>query len=466
MTSWTPSLDGRQGPRYRAIADAIADDVAHGRLSIGARLPTHRDLAARLGVTVGTVTRAYSEAEKRGLIGGEVGRGTFVQGAEKPSQIRDSLSWPPAVENAAVNMTVVKAPQKAASAALAETLREIAAQADPAELLGYAPHDGLHRHRAAAAEWCNRRHRTFGLTAEDMLLTVGAQNAMAVAMAALARPGDVVLTERLTNYGVKALAATLGLHLEGVAIDDEGLTPDAFDSACRRLGPKLLYTVPTLHNPTGAVMSEARRREIAAIARRYDVLIIEDDVFGFLVDGARPYQALAPDVTVFITGLSKSVAAGLRIGHVAAPPALAPRLEATVRAMYYSAPPLPAEVATRWIQNGLADRFADRQREEDLARQALARAILPRSCVQGHPASEHLWLTLPEPWRREDFLAEAKRRGALVTGADVFTVGRSGAPHAVRVSLCLPETREDLTRGLRALNEVLRDPAATALSIL
>lgn len=466
MTNWLPAIADRVGPRYRAIADAIADDIAGGNLPVGARLPTHRDLAVRLGVTVGTVTRAYAEAEKRGLIGGEVGRGTFVQGGAKPVVPRDSLSWPPPPQDAAVNMVVVRSPQTAAATALAEALRDVAAHGDPTSLLNYAPYAGIYRHRAAAADWMNRRHHTFGVAADDVLITVGAQNAMAVAMAGLARPGDVVLTERLTNHGVKVLTATLGQHLEGVAIDEHGMMPDALDSACRRLGPKLLYTVPTLHNPTGSVTPEARRREIAAIARRYDVTIVEDDVFGFLLDGVRSFQALAPDVTVFLTSLSKSVASGLRVGYLTAPPAMTRRLETAARALQYSAPALTAEIATLWIENGQADKFAAAQREEDAARQHLARSILPRACVHGHPAGEHLWLMLPEPWRHDDFVAEAKRRGALVTGADTFMVGRGGAPHAVRVSLCMPPTREELARGLRILADVLNEPASAALSIL
>lgn len=471
-TSWKPALDGRSGPRYRAIADALADDIAAGALPIGSRLPTHRDLAHALGVTVGTVTRAYSEAERRGLVGGEVGRGTFVSSrasGASSSGPRDTLNWPPPSAepggSGLVDMTVVMPPQRAAAAALGATLREIADDADPGELLGYAPHAGTARHRAAAADWMNRRHRTRARGA-DTLLATGAQNAMAVALAAVARPGDVLLTESLTNYGIKTLATTLGVHLEGIPLDEDGLSPEGFDSACRRLGPRALYTVPTLHNPTGSVMPEARRREIAEIARRHEVTIIEDDVFGFLVDDPLPYQAIAPDIAIFVTSLSKSVASGLRAGFLTAPPVLFPRVEATIRALQYAVPPLPAEVACRWIGDGRADAFCDAQRVEDHARQALARDILPARCVRGDPAAEHLWLVLPEPWRRDDFVAEARRRDVMVTGADTFMVGRAAAPHAVRVSLALVESREGLDRGLRVLADLLNGPAATARSIL
>ncbi|PWC33852.1 PLP-dependent aminotransferase family protein [Azospirillum sp. TSO35-2] len=466
MTNWTPNLEGRPGPLYRVIADALADDIADGVLPVGVRLPTHRDLAFRLGVTVGTVTRAYTEAEKRGLIGGEVGRGTFVQGA-RPAPAALPLSWPPPPSdgNASVNMTTVHPEHALAIQALGQTLTAIAASGAAAALIGYGPHAGLPEHRAAAAAWLERQHRVKAGT-DAVLLTTGAQNALAVALAAVARPGDVILAERLTNIGTKALAATQGYHLEGVAIDEHGLVPDAFDSACRRLGPKAVYLVPTLQNPTAVVMPQARRREIVEIARRYNVMLIEDDVFGFIVPDAQPIQTIAPDITLYLSSVSKSLAAGLRLGFVVAPPELRSRVETAIRALQYSTPALSAEVVSRWIQDGTADRIVASQREEDLARQRLARSILPVETVYGHPAAQHLWLVLPEPWRREDFIAEAQRRGVIVTGADAFAVGRASAPHAVRVSLCRSHSRDIAARGLRALADALEAPAAAMLSIV
>ncbi|CAO3362759.1 aminotransferase-like domain-containing protein [Azospirillum palustre] len=468
MTNWTPNLEGRPGPLYRVIADALADDIAEGVLPTGTRLPTHRDLAFRLGVTVGTVTRAYTEAEKRGLIGGEVGRGTFVQG-QRPPTTPLPLGWPPAGEISAgpaiVNMTTVHPEHAVAVQTFGQTLSAIAASGHAARLIGYGPHAGLPDHRAAAASWLERQHRVKA-TPESVLLTTGAQNALAVALAAVARPGDVILAERLTNIGTKALAATQGYHLEGVAIDEHGLVPDAFDSACRRLGPKAAYLVPTLQNPTAVVMPAARRREIVEIARRYGVILIEDDVFGFMVPDAVPIQTMAPDITLYVSSVSKSLAAGLRLGFVVAPAELRTRVETAIRALQYSAPALPAEVATRWIQDGTADRIVATQREEDLARQRLARSILPTETVYGHPAAQHLWLVLPEPWRREDFIGEARRRGVIVTGADAFAVGRASAPHAVRIGLCMPRSRDEAARGLRALADAIDAPAAAMLSIV
>ena len=469
MTSWTPDLTDRNGPRYRAIADALADDIVSGRLPAGMRLPTHRDLAYKLGVTVGTVTRAYTEAERRGLIGGEVGRGTFVQGTGQrtgavPVPQSDPFTWAPQGEPSLVNLTAITLDHHLAAQALGPTLTAIAASG-AAGMLEYAPHAGFPAHRAAGAQWLARQHRTVA-SADSVLLTIGAQNAMAVALATVARPGDVVLTERLTNYGMKTLAAMEGYHLEGITIDEFGVVPDAFDSACRRLAPKALYLVPTMHNPTASVMPKARRIEIAEIARRHGVLLVEDDVFGFLLPDAQPIQAIAPDVTIYLSSISKSVSAGLRIGYVVAPPALVPRAEAVIRALQYSSPPLPAEIATRWIQDGSADRFAEAQRAEAALRQQLARSILPGNLVCGHPQAQHMWLLLPEPWRREDFITEARRRGVAVTGGDVFAVGRTGTPQAIRLGLCQPHSADVLARGLHTLADLLANPETGMLSIV
>jgi DNA-binding transcriptional MocR family regulator len=220
-----------------------------------------------------------------------------------------------------------------------------------------------------------------------------------------------------------------------------------------------------LHNPTAIVMPEARRRDIAAVARRHGVLLIEDDVFGFLVpDAPPPFQRLAPDITLHVNSVSKSIAGGLRVGYLAAPPALVPRLESLIRSLTYTTPPLMAEIVTRWIRDGTADRFADGQRMEALARHALARAALGDT-ISSVPG-QHVWMTLPAPWRGEEFVAECHRRGVLVTGADAFVVGRGAAPHAIRLGLCMPARRDDLQRGLDLIAGALALPEPVGMSIV
>src|SRR5437762_14239985 len=154
MTIWRPDLRRRSGPRYAAIAEALAEDAAEGRLRPGVRLPTHRDLAGTLGVTVGTVTRAYAEAARRGLVSGEVGRGTFVRAVAGPA-----LSAPPPDGRALIDLSANLPPAGAEgveAATLSRTLAALARRRDLARLLAYPPEGGLPSHRAAGAEWVGR----------------------------------------------------------------------------------------------------------------------------------------------------------------------------------------------------------------------------------------------------------------------------------------------------------------------
>lgn len=463
MTIWTPERGREDVPLYLSIADAIGADSASGRLAPGTRLPTHRDLAERLGITVGTVTRAYAEAARRGLVSGEVGRGTFVRGAAAEYV---ALGAAGVGEASLVDLSLNHPPAAAGHPgdALGKTLAALSKRAGLDGLLAYPPEGGAADHREAGAAWIART----GLKAapDHVLVTNGSQHGMTALFASLLRPGDVVLTEALTYPGMKALASLLHLRLQGVAMDELGLRPDAVEAACRS-GAKAVYCVPTLHNPTTAVMPEARRKEIAAIARAHNLLIVEDDVHGLLPENApRPISAFAPELSCYLTGTAKSLAPGLRIGYILAPPPLVPRLAAGIRATTWMATPLMAEIASRWIRDGVADEILRRRRQEAAARQKLASALLGRFHFQSHTFAYHLWLHLPEPWRSEAFVDQSRRRGVAVNPAQAFLVGRGAAPHAVRVCLGAPRDRAQLDKGLRVLVEILEGaPEAGAMIV-
>jgi DNA-binding transcriptional MocR family regulator len=448
---WQPRLDGRPGPRYRAIAEAIAEDAARGRLRPGSQLPTHRDLADRLGVTVGTITRAYAEAARRGIVTGEVGRGTFVRGgASEPAGFRFASQ----AEAGLIDMSVNLPPAPPNPAALAQALTTISASAGLGSLLDYAPEGGSPEHRAAGASWIARSG--LEVAPERVLVSSGSQHGMTAVLSGLLRPGDLVVTEALTYPGMKALAGLLHLRLQGLAMDEHGLRPDAFRAACRAGSVKALYCVPTLHNPTTSVMPEGRRREVVAIARQHEVLIVEDDVHGPLLEGRPPLlAALCPESTVHLSGTAKTLAPGLRIGYILAPQALVPRLAAAIRATTWMAAPLLAEVASVWIRDGTADRILAGNRKESAARHKLAMSVLGRFPVQAHPSAHHLWLRLPESQRSESFAEQARRAGVAVTPAQAFVVGTGAAPRAVRVCLGVARDRAQLEEGLRILAGLL-----------
>ncbi len=446
---WQPDLTSSPRPIYRAIADALAADIHRGELDAGARLPTQRELAHDLGLTVTTVTRGYAEAERRGLITSHVGRGTFVR---PPTCLPDDLPE----ESRGIELNINSMMPYDHADELGRALDGLVSRTGLERLLGYQPFGGAERHRVTGAAWIGRRGLETPL--DRVLLTAGAQHAMEVTFATIARRGDLVLTEELTYSGMKALSNHLGFHVRGLPMDADGLRPDAFEDACKA-GASALYTMPTLQNPTGTIMSEGRRRDIAAIAARHDVAIVEDDSYGFYAtrDDAPPLASLASGPSYFISSVSKSIVPGVRIGYLRVPEGMGERINAAIFASTVMASPLTAELVGAWIGDGLGDRVVEWKCREIAARQTLARRLLPAELLAGDRTSPHLFLTLPAPWRAPDFVAQARARGVGITAAEEFVVGRAVAPHAVRICLGMP-TRASLERGLSILADMLVAP--------
>ncbi len=467
MTIWQPDIANESTPRYIALADSIERDVAAGVLEPGARLPTHRELAELLGVTVGTVSRGYAEAERRGLTVGEVGRGTFV----RPKNSMDDSGWAAtrSSEEGGVTDLSLATPWLPTDGRdgrqLQRALREIATgQLD--ELLAYQPETALLRHRTVMAQYLTDLGAP--VTADQVVVTLGAQHALSILFSTFLRPGDTLLLEELTYPGAKAAAQRSSLRLHGVELDDQGITPEGLDKACRDGAAKALYCVPTVHNPTCATMSGERRREIAEVARRHDLLIFEDEVHARPGNGGLPAIAsFAPERTVFIATLSKTVTFGLRIGIMGSPSHLVERLRSAVRSSIWMAPPLVSEIATRWMVDGTADKMADEKSFELRSRQQLVQEILGREfTVKSDPEAGHCWLELPPPWRSEEFVLQARQRGVLVAGAEAFAVGRQDVPHAVRIAVASPRTSRQLAEALHTLADVLRGTGESGIDIL
>lgn len=459
MTNWQPDIENRTGPRYLALADALSDDIAAGRLPPGDRLPTHRNLAWRLGVTVGTVSRAYAEAERRGLTSGEVGRGTYVR-STATAAMNHVLSNKEQEDENTVHMNFAFPPPGREEQHIPEILTALAQDPQTTANFGYQPQGGSWRHRIAGAQWMEQS----GLTSVDperVVLTAGAHHGMTVALSAITRPGDRIVTEALTYPGIQAISRVLGLRIDGLAMDVEGIIPDAFEAACRSNDIKALYCVPSCQNPTTRSMSAARREAIAEIALRYKVAVVEDDVFGRYVESPPPPIAShIPELGYYVTSLTKAVAPGLRVGYVAGPRSATDRLTSAIRATCWMASPLTAEIAARWIESGVSEEILTNRRREGRARWAIAMDVLSDWEIECADASTFMWLHLPDPWRTGDFAAAAAKQGVSVTSAEAFTVGRLETPHAVRVCFGQPTNQKSLRSGLETLNKILRGEAA------
>ena len=446
MTIKLPPRGQRTGPIYQAIADAIGREIESGRLKPGARLPTQRVLARQLGVTLTTVTRAYVEAQRRGLLSGEVGRGTFV----RPSALEIE-----APEHGVLDLAVNSLMPLPYMEELADRLAAAVPRSAGARVFAYQPHAGARHNRAAGSAWIGWT----GLDApvDRIVVTGGGQHAILLSLMALAKPGDEVLVEEFTYPGITDLAGHLHLRLRTVALDREGIVPESLDEACRTGNPTALYCITSFQNPTAALMSHDRRNAIAQIAIKHRLTVIEDDVFGFLAPDVKPLASYLPDDQVFyITSTSKSIAPGIRIGYLLAPASAVERLSVSVLRTMVNAPPAMAELSTSLITDGVAGRIVEWKRKELTERQAIATRVFSGLDVRTHPNSPHVWVVLPEAWRTEAFVARARHRGILLNSAESFAVDHRTDVQAVRITLGPPSTRSALEDGLAEIARMLK----------
>ena len=453
---WVPTISESQGPLYLRIVGALENDIAAGRVVRGQQLPTHRALAAALGVDLTTVTRAYGEARRRGLIEAQVGRGSFVS----ETSVRPATEATPEVR-IDLSMNVPPHPLEAQlDDRILQGLEAIRQKSGLTAFLNYLEPGGSERERerSIAARWL--RPRVPHAAPERMVIYPGTQAIIFNLLMRLARADDVVLTEALTFPGMKAAAARLGIRLIGVAMDEGGLIPEALARACRAHQPKAVYLIPTLHNPATATLSPERRAAIAATIRNADTILIEDDAYGLLDPAASPIANLIPERTFLATTLSKCIAPALRVSYLLTPDLAAQRdMRARLQASAQMPPPLMVALATHWIESGIAERIIAAIRSEAAGRQQLAARALKGLAFAAGRAGHHIWLTLPAEWRREDFVADLLRSGLAVVGGDAFAVG-ADPPQGLRISLGAARNRAELAEGLRLLASALKVPAA------
>ena len=416
--------------RYKSLVDALAADIRSGRLLPGTRLPTHRQLAATEGLALVTASRVYAELEAMGLVSGETGRGTFVR----------ETSLPPGLgidqKNVAVGMTDLNFnyPSLPGQAELLRNaLRQLASGGDLESLLRYQPHAGRLHERASVARHLLAR----GLTAEaeQVLIVSGAQHGLAVTMMALLQPGDVIAADALTYSGFIVLAEALHLEIVPIPVTEQGPDLEALDSLCRNRRVRAVYSMPTLHNPLGWVMSADQRDSLVTIARKHDLLIIEDAAYAFLAENPpAPIAQLAPERTVYVSGLSKSVATGLRVGFVAAPIEKVPALERTIRATTWNTPGVLTAIASTWLDDGTVMQLEAEKRQDAQARQTMAAEVLAGLPCICHPSSYFLWLPLSEDARADQIAAALLREKVAVSTAEPFATS-AYVPHAIRLAL-------------------------------
>lgn len=459
--SWIPQTLAEGQAAYLAIADAIENDIRDGRLLPDAQLPPQRQLAQEIGLNFTTISRAYSEAQRRGLLEARVGQGTFVKGGTGPRSRHESQ------RRTLIDMSMNHPPEPSDPSLLDMMRRGIRnASMDVASLLRYYPFGGDDDDKEAAKRWL--KLRGIAVDVEQILVCPGTHSALNALLTMLVdRSGGRICSDNITYPGIRALAALHGISLIGLASDQEGALPEAFEQVCRDNRPAAFYCNPSLKNPTTITLSLERREALAEIARQFGVPIIEDDPYSLLLDNPPPsFYSLLPEHTYYIGGLSKTVGPGLRVAYLALPSARQlPRVSAILRAVSVMAPPLSQAIATEWIFDGTAESLLNFIREESRARQVLVAKALQGIAYQASPEGFHLWLPLPEGWSRVSFATYLRNSGIGVVTSDAFLVS-GAAVEAVRICVGGAATRDEVLNSMELVSSALAHPPAIYSAIV
>ena len=431
---------------YLKLADSVAAEIANGALRPGDRLPPQRSFAYERKIAVSTASRVYTELLRRGLVVGEVGRGTFVSG-----ETRRGIAVTPEPRIGRIDLEVNYPILPTQSVMIARSLAGLERPEVLDLALRHSNTAGTLAARTISAEFLSRED--WAPAPDQLVFTANGRQCIAAALAALVPTGGRCGVEALTYPFIKDIAARLGVTLVPLAMDEQGVRPDAVQKAHRESPLAALYIQPTIQNPLGMTMPQSRRADLLRVVEKLDLTIIEDTVYGFL-DEETPMAALAPDHCITLDSLSKKVAPGLALGFIVSPPRLRERVMAAVRSGGWTASGFAFAAGQRLMADGTVAELSRLKRIEAARRQQMAARYLAGFEVQCNPKSYHLWLTLPAHWRSQTFVAAAARRDIALTPSTTFAITPGHAPNAVRLALGAPST-EQLDLALRTLSGML-----------
>lgn len=451
MANWLPDKSALKKPAFKSLAEQIASAIQSGELEPGERLPPQRDLAYDLEISLQTVSRAYDELRRRGMIQGEVGRGTFVRTRPRPETM--PFGSAPATDSI-VELSIFKPVLDSLHEDLIKKALTALGDDLPTDtLFSFRPNQGIERHLSSSREWL----KLCGIDADRnrILITNGVTQGTTSALLAISKPGAIIATEAVGHHSLAALCASLGMKLIGLKMDEDGILPGAFEQVCRSCNISALYLIPNLSNPTAYLMPEERRVAIGEIARKYNVYIIENDVLGPLVTNKpRPIAEIIPEQTIYVTSFTKCIMPGLRTGYMVVPPGMLGVVRSRLLATAWMATPLVAEIASRWVLDGTARKLILWQRRALHERHRLAEQILGHRGIRSHANALHIWLPLTGRWRPDPFAAQALEQGVAVAPSGPFIIDNEADVRAIRISLGAAG-KNNLERGLHVIDQLL-----------
>jgi DNA-binding transcriptional MocR family regulator len=448
--TWKPSITNRKGPLYKVLSDLLEEDIKNGVLKPGDKLPPQRELADFLDVNLSTISRTFKFCEQKGLISGEIGRGTYIS---SDVNVNSTLLNPSNINNL-IEMGATYPPYEQ-NKDIIKFIENMLGQPNSDKFLEYSSPCGTFAQRSSGVKWLKKL--SLDVTEENILLASGGQNALCAVLSSLFQPGDRIGTDPLSYSGLKTLAKMLGIQLVPIMQEMNEMSPISLKNYCRNNELKGIYLIPDHHNPTTHSLSLKTRKEIVHVAKEYNLIIIEDGINSMLSENhIIPIAALAPEQTIYISSISKVLCAGLRVSFIASPLIYKKTLESALYNINMMVSPFNAEIVRQLINSPLSDKIIIERRNLILERSNLTNAILNDFYILGDKYCNFRWLILPEGWNGKIFETCAKNAGVQVYCAERFAIGNASVPAAVRISITAPKDLAELERGLNIIKSILQ----------
>ena len=455
-TKWEEELKRAGRSKYKALAQAIREGISSGQLPAGHRLPPVRELAHKAGMTPGTVARAYTLLTDEGRLTAEVGRGTFVAKTHLPprTEVEPLINHP---NDTIADFRSSRVPDVGQGVSIDQAFIRLG-QTHRRRHINYPTQQTDLEARTATAGWLDQ-DRLGGVVADDVILGNGAQNCCLLALQAVLRGNNpVILTEDLSYPGVRHAARLLRAQIVGLPIDEEGIIPEAFEQAYRAHGGQVLLTAAEVHSPTTIQTSLARKQALAAIARKLNVTIIEDDCHTTAPTDIPSYRAMLPEHANVVSSITKSVSGALRFGYVIAPSREAKVLRQVAQSSFYGVAQPILDVCTDLLTNGAAAEIRDKVVVETTRRVRLAVNKLGAWDVRWREDAPFVFLQMPVGWRASGFAMACEKKGILVKPADEFALPNGMAPNAVRLGLNTCVNEQLFLGAMDNMNALLSNP--------
>lgn len=449
--TWKPNKALLKFPIYISLAELLEQDILSGRLPPKTKLPPQRELADFLDVNLSTITRAFKLCETKGLIYAAVGSGTYVSpNAALPNpDIQEIAEY--------IDLGLIK-PYYQFNSIVADTTRTILQGPKSDKLFEFSFTLGTTYHKQVAQKWLTNFQITVAM--EDIILTSGTQNALAIALLSLFRSGDKIATDSYTYSNFITLAKQLNIQLIPIEDDEQGMLPEELEKQSKLHDIKGIYLMPSCTNPTGVTMPLERRKDISKIIRNQNMILIEDDTYGFIIDDkVSPMAALIPAHTIYLHGISKSLSAGLRIAYLVFPHGFQKTFLNTANNINLKIPLLNAEIASELIESGAAREIINKKCMLSEERNRLYADYFPER-NHSNPYSFFQWLPLPIGCNGYNFEVQAKNHGVKVLCSDRFAVGNTAQFSAIRIATCSPRTMVELENGLKIIQTLIKENQA------